>query len=179
MLNPDNLVVDGWDISSLDLGTAMQRACVLDRALQEQLLPLMSKYKPRASIYVPDYIAANQVYLLFYCLLSAQPKGGAFRFQPSSLILVKRWRRGAFFRRFVGLHSVRRLQPSRDWDIHAPRFSAYFKGLRPRRICFSRSTHRSSVETAKIICKFAHQLHDKVAIYRKILSNNIAMNRYQ
>ncbi|XP_072155421.1 inositol-3-phosphate synthase 1-B isoform X2 [Bemisia tabaci] len=60
MLNPDNLVVDGWDLSSLDLGAAMQRACVLDQALQEQLLPLMSKYKPRATVYVPDYIAANQ-----------------------------------------------------------------------------------------------------------------------
>lgn len=50
----------GWDISSLDLGRAMERAQVLDWSLQEQLRPYMSSLKPRASIYIPEFIAANQ-----------------------------------------------------------------------------------------------------------------------
>ena len=50
----------GWDISSLDLGQAMERAEVLDWDLQEQLRPHMSQLKPRASIYIPEFIAANQ-----------------------------------------------------------------------------------------------------------------------
>ena len=50
----------GWDISSLNLGDAMKRAQVLDYNLQTQLYPEMSKMKPRPSIYIPDFIAANQ-----------------------------------------------------------------------------------------------------------------------
>uniref|UniRef100_A0AAX7TKT0 inositol-3-phosphate synthase n=1 Tax=Astatotilapia calliptera TaxID=8154 RepID=A0AAX7TKT0_ASTCA len=49
-----------WDISSLDLGSAMERAQVLDWSLQEQLQPHMSCLKPRPSIYIPEFIAANQ-----------------------------------------------------------------------------------------------------------------------
>lgn len=50
----------GWDISSLDLGRAMERAQALDWSLQEQLRPYMSSLKPRPSIYIPEFIAANQ-----------------------------------------------------------------------------------------------------------------------
>lgn len=50
----------GWDISSLNLGQAMERAEVLDWALQEQLRPHMDQLKPRPSIYIPEFIAANQ-----------------------------------------------------------------------------------------------------------------------
>lgn len=50
----------GWDISSMDLGSAMERAQVFDWNLQEQLLPYMRCMKPRPSIYIPDFIAANQ-----------------------------------------------------------------------------------------------------------------------
>ncbi|XP_055014647.1 inositol-3-phosphate synthase 1-A isoform X2 [Boleophthalmus pectinirostris] len=60
MVHPNDIVFDGWDISSLDLGRAMERAEVLDWALQEQLRPIMSRMKPRKSIYNPDFIAANQ-----------------------------------------------------------------------------------------------------------------------
>lgn len=60
MVNPGDIVVDGWDISSADLGTAMQRARVLDYNLQEKLIPLMKDMKPKPSIYWPDFIAANQ-----------------------------------------------------------------------------------------------------------------------
>ncbi|XP_023285853.1 inositol-3-phosphate synthase 1-like, partial [Seriola lalandi dorsalis] len=50
----------GWDVSAMDLGSAMERAQVLDWSLQEQLRPHMSGMKPRPSIYIPEFIAANQ-----------------------------------------------------------------------------------------------------------------------
>lgn len=53
-------VPPGWDISSLDLGSAMERAQVFDWNLQEQLQPYMRCMKPRPSIYIPEFIAANQ-----------------------------------------------------------------------------------------------------------------------
>lgn len=64
MLNPDDIIIDGWDISSLNLSDAMKRAMVLDINLQKQLTTHMEKLKPRKSIYYPDFIAANQVNLL-------------------------------------------------------------------------------------------------------------------
>ncbi|KAM8795072.1 inositol-3-phosphate synthase 1 [Eudromia elegans] len=60
MVHPNDIVFDGWDISSLNLAEAMRRAEVLDWQLQEQLWPHMEKLKPRASIYIPEFIAANQ-----------------------------------------------------------------------------------------------------------------------
>jgi myo-inositol-1-phosphate synthase len=60
MVHPNDLVVGGWDISSLDLASAMVRAEVLDYDLQRQLAPLLSSIKPMPSIYYPDFIAANQ-----------------------------------------------------------------------------------------------------------------------
>lgn len=60
MVNPNDLVIHGWDISDMNLGDAMRRAGVLDFDLQEKLRPAMSKVKPMPSIYYPDFIAANQ-----------------------------------------------------------------------------------------------------------------------
>uniref|UniRef100_A0A8C3LEK9 inositol-3-phosphate synthase n=1 Tax=Chrysolophus pictus TaxID=9089 RepID=A0A8C3LEK9_CHRPC len=60
MVHPNDIVFDGWDISSLNLAEAMRRAEVLDWALQEQLWPHMEQMKPRPSIYIPEFIAANQ-----------------------------------------------------------------------------------------------------------------------
>ncbi|XP_028251151.1 inositol-3-phosphate synthase 1-A-like [Parambassis ranga] len=60
MVHPNDIVFDGWDISSMDLASAMERAQVLDWSLQEQLRPYMSDLKPRPSIYIPEFIAANQ-----------------------------------------------------------------------------------------------------------------------
>lgn len=60
MVNPNDLVVDGWDISSANLADAMKRAKVLDYNLQTQLIPLMEGMKPRKAIYDPEFIAANQ-----------------------------------------------------------------------------------------------------------------------
>ncbi|TMW48393.1 hypothetical protein DOY81_006522 [Sarcophaga bullata] len=61
MVNPDDILVDGWDISSLNIGDAMRRAQVLDVELQDQLYKDLSQMKPRPSIYDPDFIAANQL----------------------------------------------------------------------------------------------------------------------
>ena len=44
----------------MNLADAMERAKVLEWELQQQLRPHMEKLKPRPSIYIPDFIAANQ-----------------------------------------------------------------------------------------------------------------------
>lgn len=64
MVNPDDIEIDGWDISNMNLADAMQRAEVLDINLQKQLVPHMMHMKPRKSMYYPDFIASNQVILL-------------------------------------------------------------------------------------------------------------------
>jgi len=60
MVHPNDIVLGGWDISSMNLARAMNRAGVLEPALQDQLRPMMEKMKPLPSIYSPDFIAANQ-----------------------------------------------------------------------------------------------------------------------
>ncbi|KAK0212083.1 hypothetical protein DFS33DRAFT_1491759 [Desarmillaria ectypa] len=60
MVHPNDLVLGGWDISSLSLDKAMERARVLDYDLQRQVAPYMAQIKPLPSIYYPDFIAANQ-----------------------------------------------------------------------------------------------------------------------
>jgi len=60
MVNPNDLVIGGWDISSTNLADAMTRSKVLDVTLQQQLRPLMQHLKPLPSVYYPDFIAANQ-----------------------------------------------------------------------------------------------------------------------
>merc|ERR1719215_71847 len=60
MVKPNDLVIGGWDISSMPLGEALKRSKVLDWALQEQLRPHMNDMIPLPSMYFPDFIAANQ-----------------------------------------------------------------------------------------------------------------------
>ena len=60
MVEPDNLVVHGWDINDKNLAEAMERAQVLDYDLQRQLVPFLKDVHPMPSIYDPDFIAANQ-----------------------------------------------------------------------------------------------------------------------
>lgn len=62
MVNPDDIVVDGWDISGLNLHEATKRAQVIEPELRDQLQQYMVKMKPRPSIYDPDFIAANQAH---------------------------------------------------------------------------------------------------------------------
>lgn len=64
MVNPDNIEIDGWDISDMNLAEAMIRAKVLDINLQIQLRPYMMHMRPRKSIYYPDFIASNQVIII-------------------------------------------------------------------------------------------------------------------
>ena len=51
MVNPNDLVVGGWDISKMNLGDAMRRSKVLDINLQDQLYDEMKKMVPMPSIY--------------------------------------------------------------------------------------------------------------------------------
>lgn len=60
MVHPDDIVVDGWDISKLNIAEAMKRAEVLDVGVQDQVYKQLAQMKPRPSIYDPDFIAANQ-----------------------------------------------------------------------------------------------------------------------
>lgn len=60
MVNPESLVVGGWDINAMDSASAMKRAGVFDYELQQKLEPYMKEYKPLKSLYYPDFIAANQ-----------------------------------------------------------------------------------------------------------------------
>jgi len=60
MVHPNDIVWGGWDINNANLAEAMERAQVLDWDLQRQLVPLMKDIKPLPSIYIPDFIAANQ-----------------------------------------------------------------------------------------------------------------------
>ncbi|KAH0453836.1 hypothetical protein IEQ34_018160 [Dendrobium chrysotoxum] len=60
LVNPDEIVFGGWDISNLNLADSMTRAKVLDIDLQKQLRPYMESMVPLPGIYDPDFIAANQ-----------------------------------------------------------------------------------------------------------------------
>eukprot|EP00270_Netrium_digitus_P000461 TRINITY_DN1050_c0_g1_i2.p1 TRINITY_DN1050_c0_g1~~TRINITY_DN1050_c0_g1_i2.p1 ORF type:complete len:512 (-),score=145.56 TRINITY_DN1050_c0_g1_i2:980-2515(-) len=60
MVDPNDIVLGGWDISSMNLADAMARAKVLDVDLQKQLRPLMQEMLPLPGIYDSDFIAANQ-----------------------------------------------------------------------------------------------------------------------
>lgn len=62
MVHPNDLVLGGWDISSLRMDKAMTRAQVLDWDLQRQVAPILAAEvgSPLPSIYYPDFIAANQ-----------------------------------------------------------------------------------------------------------------------
>lgn len=60
MVHPNDLVVGGWDISSLNIAAAMDRAQVLEPTLKAMVYKEMALQKPLPSIYYPDFIAANQ-----------------------------------------------------------------------------------------------------------------------
>ncbi|OQR80268.1 inositol-3-phosphate synthase 1-A-like [Tropilaelaps mercedesae] len=60
MLEPNDLIVDGWDISKMNLGDSMKRAKVLEWDLQRQLYDQMKDMVPRKAVYATNFIAANQ-----------------------------------------------------------------------------------------------------------------------
>ena len=59
-VDPKNLIVGGWDISSMNIADACDRAQVLEPTLIERLSPQMSQLKPLPSIFDPIFIASNQ-----------------------------------------------------------------------------------------------------------------------
>ena len=60
MVHPNDLVIGGWDISSMNLAKAMDRAAVLEPTLKFQVEKQMEQMNPLPSVYYPDFIAANQ-----------------------------------------------------------------------------------------------------------------------
>ncbi len=60
MVHPNDLVIGGWDISSMNLAEAMDRAAVLEPTLKIMIKKQMAEMKPLPSPYYPDFIAANQ-----------------------------------------------------------------------------------------------------------------------
>ena len=60
MVNPIDMEVGGWDISSDNLYECTKRSHVLPPTLLDQLKDEMEKIKPLPAALNPDYIAANQ-----------------------------------------------------------------------------------------------------------------------
>eukprot|EP01090_Pellita_catalonica_P004128 TRINITY_DN13971_c0_g1_i1.p1 TRINITY_DN13971_c0_g1~~TRINITY_DN13971_c0_g1_i1.p1 ORF type:complete len:515 (-),score=94.07 TRINITY_DN13971_c0_g1_i1:45-1589(-) len=60
MVNPNDIVIGGWDINKVNLAEAMERAKVFPYDLQRQLARHMREIVPLPSVYIPDFIAANQ-----------------------------------------------------------------------------------------------------------------------
>ncbi|KAJ2475969.1 Myo-inositol-1-phosphate synthase, partial [Coemansia sp. RSA 2320] len=60
MAHPNDIVIGGWDINSLNIGEAMRRAQVLPVDLQRRVYDELKQLKPLPSVYYPDFIAANQ-----------------------------------------------------------------------------------------------------------------------
>lgn len=60
MVNPNDLVISGWDIHKCNLYESLKNSKVYDIELQEKLSPYMKKITPLPSIYYPDFIASNQ-----------------------------------------------------------------------------------------------------------------------
>ena len=60
MVEPNDVVVGGWDICATPLGDAMKKSKVLDVDLQRQLYDDMQQIVPLPSAFFPSFIAANQ-----------------------------------------------------------------------------------------------------------------------
>jgi len=60
MVNPNDVVLGGWDISKMNLKDAMARAAVLDYDLQQRLAGDMEKMTPLPAAFDKDFVAANQ-----------------------------------------------------------------------------------------------------------------------
>ncbi len=60
MVNPNDLVIGGWDISGMDMYNATLRARVLEPDLIRQLKPELSAIKPMSAVFNLEYVASNQ-----------------------------------------------------------------------------------------------------------------------
>ena len=59
-VDPNDIVVSGWDINNMNLYDAMNRSQVLEPGLKEALKPLMKGLVPLPSYYDSSFIASNQ-----------------------------------------------------------------------------------------------------------------------
>jgi myo-inositol-1-phosphate synthase len=60
MVCPNDIVIGGWDCSSMNVGDGMRRAQVLEVTLQDKVYDLMKDMKPLPSIFDLDFVAENQ-----------------------------------------------------------------------------------------------------------------------
>mmetsp|Transcript_21558 Transcript_21558/g.37002 ORF Transcript_21558/g.37002 Transcript_21558/m.37002 type:complete len:519 (-) Transcript_21558:133-1689(-) len=60
MVEPNDLVLGGWDISKMNLADSLERAKVLEPDLIRQLRPYMETMVPLPAIFDSEFIAANQ-----------------------------------------------------------------------------------------------------------------------
>lgn len=60
MVNPNDIVLGGWDISGANIADAMDRAKVLEPDLKRKLKSYTSKMKPLPGIFDQSFIAKNQ-----------------------------------------------------------------------------------------------------------------------
>jgi len=60
MVEPEDIVLGGWDISSANLADAMKRSKVYEPELQAMLRPHLETVTPLPAPYYPQFIAANQ-----------------------------------------------------------------------------------------------------------------------
>lgn len=58
--HPCEIVVGGWDISSMSIGDALLRSRVLEPDLLRQVKPYLDQLKPLPSIFDPTFVASNQ-----------------------------------------------------------------------------------------------------------------------
>lgn len=68
MLNPDDICIGGWDISSVTMADAMQRSKVLPLALQKQVAPHMSSIRIFPAAFDRDFVASNQTIRADHCI---------------------------------------------------------------------------------------------------------------
>lgn len=60
MVDPNDIVLSGWDISGYNIANAMDRAKVLEPDLRKRLRPFMESMKPLAAVFDQNFIAKNQ-----------------------------------------------------------------------------------------------------------------------
>ncbi|EME29619.1 myo-inositol-1-phosphate synthase [Galdieria sulphuraria] len=61
LVEPKDIVLGGWDISSLNLAEALDRAQILEPDLKRKLRPLLESMKPLPGIFDEEFIAENQL----------------------------------------------------------------------------------------------------------------------
>ena len=74
LVDPNDLVIGGWDCSSTNLWGAMKRAQVLEPELQRQLKEQMEPIVPLPAIFDLDFLASNQDERADHTLPMTKPK---------------------------------------------------------------------------------------------------------